>query len=192
MKDINYFKKQQDKEQRELDKLSSDLNDLQVERAELDKKINAAIDGNDAQTVTKLTAKMMELDSQMNAVMRIIARKKETSSVSRKDVAEANNTEMDALQKELNTVLAEMEKTRKEYLSKAVSAARIVNAAWDKRSKYLLFVKDNTPWKLDSNNIDFSYVSFENSLLWLTSVDNIYMREHDPDGLIVISDALRH
>ncbi len=191
MKDLEYFRKQQQKSEREQEKLSSDLNKLRASRADLEEQINAAIDVDNLSAVEKLTAKQAEIDNRITATEKIISRKQETSCFSREEIAAANNDEMESFQRQINRLFTETEEARKAYLSKLITAAGVINTAWGKRAEYLAFVEDPEPAMLAASNKDFNYVQISSSIFILSDPERDELKKHDPEGFRVIESAIR-
>ncbi len=185
------FKKRMESAEKELERLSGELDGLKQQRATLDVEITAAIDADDFGKVEKLTAKHSESDNRIRAAELIISRKKETSAANRPELIAANNAEMQDFQKRIDKAQAAADDTLREYFRKLLEVAALVNQAWITRAGYVSIlpgIEDPTTTNAQTN--DFAGVSC--AIRWNRTPENeAVLKSIAPDAISVLNDATR-
>ena len=189
MKNLEYFQKKQAEATLEIENQAKSLESLQQKHAELEEQINAAIDAERLEEVERLTAKETEIDNRIKAAEKILERKKARNTMPPEEMAAASNAEMEIYQKRCDSIMEEAQKIRRQYLSKLLEAAKIVNEARSIRLGYLQLADIDTRnrWKgANVRGFDNVSVRFPEQL---TGIDGEILRSIQPDAVQIIQTA---
>lgn len=192
MTSIGYFKKRQEEAEKELAKLSEELDNLNQDLAKIQEEINNAIDNENLSLVEKLTLKESEIKNRIHAKELIIARKIEKGDGIAPDIIKANNDAMDDCQKRIDKAQEAISDAYRDYLGKVLDAAKLVIQAWKIRADYVSLLPEvEDPYTINHQNTDFRYVSHKIKT-YFTEDDYKIMKSINPDAVNILSDLTRN
>lgn len=188
IKGIEFFRKLKTDIALERAKLSGELDKLKSTREQLDNEINQAIDEGKTEEAEKLLAKQHDLDLKIEITQRTIDRKAAKQQDPEAIIAAANATTAQ-YQKKIdlagNAVLA----AKKDYLSKLIDRAILINEAWAARTDYCKLLDVEDPTTDNAETHEFSTVAY--TLKW-DRLDKDLILEINPRGLEILAEAGRN
>ena len=171
----------------EIDKLTEELERLKENRERLEIDILAAIDGDDSVLAEKLVNQRRELDTKIE-VKKLTIERKTSQEEDITDLIEASNKETAEYQRKINQKEAAVLEAKKEYLSKLLDLAGLVNEAWDKRTQYCQQIPDvEDPTTYNTQTSAFTGVS-TTTIRWERG-DVEMLKEINPDAMLILHSA---
>lgn len=154
MKAIEKLEEQARNLDAEQKKRAAELDRLRARLADLENEIDIAIDAEDLDKVTELTADKRDLQTRIDALT-MIYKRKAAEGVPRDVAAEAWNAEVPKMQKMIDTLASDLDKSLSDVARKALQLCEAINTAWDLRQRALCVVNDDEPYTNNPGNFKF-------------------------------------
>ncbi len=141
---LDEFRKRKEARDKELEKMTVNLEKLRFDLDEIESEINAAIDAENLSLVEQLTAQETEIEHRIKAAEKILDRKREKSAVSPEEVISANNADMQKYQSQVDDLMKAADKHRRAYYETLIRAGELVGEAIDVRDEYGKFLEEDS------------------------------------------------
>lgn len=180
------IRKRMQEQEKEINRLHSELDELTDLRKNIDLEINQAIDADDSARAEKLLARQREIEVKIEVKQRTIDRK--SPAVDLDEIVQAANKDTLEYQKKINTAEAALLTAKKAYLSKLLEVASLVNEAWNTRTEYCSLVGGiEDPTTYNAQTRDFQGVCTE-YLRWDDQDDEL-LTAINPEALGILRTA---
>ena len=170
----------------EIGKLNDELNKLETARERLISEINAAIDADDTALAENLVNQRRDIETKIEVAQLTIERRS-VQNEDLTDLIEASNKETAEYQHKIDHGEAVVLAAKKEYLSKLLELASLVNDAWDVRTKYcrqIPGVEDPT-----TNNVQTRDFKGVHAAIRWDHLDNDLLTDINPAALKILNAA---